>query len=315
MHLEWTLKALAKGKHVLLEKPSCSNAAEAEILFNSPLLRRPGAPVLMEAFHNRFAPAWRLFVEAVDRPNVEHVLARLSIPSVAMGNNNIRFDYELAGGAVIDVGTYAIAALRGIFGAEPEACLEADLARMPPPHERCDGSFRARLLFPGGRVGEIEGGLRGSNVPTSWEIPRLIVRHRPVVVTDDKATEGEEVRKTRTVSFVNFLVPPMYHRIDIEDEFVVTKTGSTEVIRKYTEKETRKAYTFREMGVDQPGEIYWQTYRYVLEQFINRIRGRGASGMFVSHEDSIAQMRALDMVYEKSGLGLRPTSEYRPDTA
>lgn len=57
LHFEWTYKALAKGKHVLLEKPSTSNAAEAEKLFHSPLLSQPNAPVLFEAFHNRFTPA------------------------------------------------------------------------------------------------------------------------------------------------------------------------------------------------------------------------------------------------------------------
>ncbi|KAK5999085.1 D-xylose 1-dehydrogenase (NADP(+)) 2 [Cladobotryum mycophilum] len=44
LHFEWTLRALAKGKHVLLEKPSTSNAAEAEILFKSPSSRSPMRP-------------------------------------------------------------------------------------------------------------------------------------------------------------------------------------------------------------------------------------------------------------------------------
>lgn len=67
LHFEWTLKALAKGKHVLLEKPSTSNAEEAEILFRSPLLSQPNAPVLMEAFHSRFSPAFDLFRTLLDR--------------------------------------------------------------------------------------------------------------------------------------------------------------------------------------------------------------------------------------------------------
>ncbi|KUI59672.1 D-xylose 1-dehydrogenase (NADP(+)) 2 [Cytospora mali] len=302
LHLEWTLKALAKGKHVLLEKPSCSNATEAEILFRSALLKAANAPVLMEAFHSRFAPAWRLFMEAIDQPNVEHALARAGFPSFIMSDGNIRFDYDLAGGAVLDIGTYTLAALRSVFGAEPEECLEADLERMQPPYDRCDGNFRAKFRFPGGLIGEMEGGLRGSNFPTSWALPAVIVTHRPVVVTDEKVSEGEEVKKTRKVTFVNFMVPPMYHRVDIEDEFVVTKKGTSDIVKKFTKNETKKAYSFKEMGVDLPGEIYWQTYRHMLEQFVNRIRGREGT-VSISHEDSIAQMKALDMVYEKSGLG------------
>lgn len=84
------------------------------------------------------------------------------------------------------------------------------------------------------------------------------------------------------MAFVNFMVSPIYHRVDIEDMFVVTKVGSSEVIKKFTRKETKKAYSFKEMGVDLPGEIYWQTYRHMLEQFVNRIREREGTGMFLT---------------------------------
>jgi hypothetical protein len=66
------------------------------------------------------------------------------------------------------------------------------------------------------------------------------------------------------------------------------------------------------VGFDEPGEIYWPTHRYELEQFVNRVRGREGNGMFISQKNNMAQMRALDMIYKKSGLGMRPTSEYRP---
>ncbi|KAI3397093.1 hypothetical protein diail_11236 [Diaporthe ilicicola] len=313
LHFEWALKALAAGKHVLLEKPSTSNAEEAQLLFRSPLLLAPQsqpAPVLMEAFHSFFVPAWKLFMDAVDRPSLVHVSARAIIPSFAANDDDIRFDYGLAGGSLMDVGTYTVKAVRTVLGVEPEVCTEADLKRMPPPRERCDGMFRAQFRFPGDVIGEVEGGLRGSKYSLSW--PTLTVRHRAVAVKGVDVEEGTEVKRTRKIVFVNFMFAPIYHRVDIEDEFVVTKKGTEEIVRKYTKKETKKAYTFREMGEDHPGEIYWITYRHMLEQFVNRVRGREGTGVFVSHEDSMAQMRALDMVYEKSGLGLRPTSEYRP---
>jgi len=75
LHYEWALKALAKGKHVLLEKPSVNTAAEAELLFRHPLLSKPGAPVLLEAFHYRFQPTWQYFLTLIDRPNLERVEA------------------------------------------------------------------------------------------------------------------------------------------------------------------------------------------------------------------------------------------------
>lgn len=51
------------------------------------------------------------------------------------------------------------------------------------------------------------------------------------------------------------------------------------------------------------------SYKYQLEAFVNRIRGRETQH-WVTGEDSIAQMRMIDMAYEKSGLGLRPTSSF-----
>lgn len=316
LHFEWALKALAAGKHVLLEKPSTSNAHEAEMLFRSPLLQAPQqggsrtAPVLMEAFHAFFVPAWRLFLSTIDRPSLAHVRARAVIPSFIAKDDDIRFDYSLAGGSAMDVGTYTVMAVRKTLGVEPEECVEADLTPLPPPRDKCDGMFRAQFRFPGDVIGEVEGGLRGSNFSLSW--PTLTVQHRAVPETGGGEAEGTKVDRTRKVIFVNFMVSAVYHRIDIEDEFVVTKKDTGEEVRRYVKKETKKAYSFREMGVDEPGEIYWPTYRYELEQFVNRVRGREGNGTFIEHENSMAQMRALDMIYEKSGLGLRPTSEYRP---
>lgn len=215
----------------------------------------------------------------------------------------------------MDLGTYPMMTLREAFKAEPVECLEADLKRMPKPYERCDGMFRAKLRFPNGGFGEIIGGLRGPNF--SFSFPTVTVTHHPVVVTDhgEKVDEGCEVKRTRRVTFTNFLVSPHYHRIDVVNDFVITKKGDdSTVVRKFTKKETKKAYTWQEMGRDLPSEPWQSTYGHMLEQFVNKIKGREGSGIFISHEDSIAQMKALDMVYEKSGLGLRPTSTYRPNS-
>lgn len=244
----------------------------------------------------------------VDQPNVEHVFVRAQIPAILFDNNNIRFNYELGGGGLMDLGTYAVAALRGVFGAEPEACEECEMERMPPPHERCDASFKVKFRFPGGRVGEIDGGLRAPLL--KLRMPAVTVTHRPVIV--DEADGENQTTRTRKVVLSNFLLPGFYHSIDIEDEIISKNKKTGQVVKQVVNKESKKAYTFREMDVDRSGEIYWQTYRYMLEQFVNRVKGRETTA-WVEHEDSVAQMKALDMAYEKSGLGVRPTSKYRPD--
>lgn len=60
------------------------------------------------------------------------------------------------------------------------------------------------------------------------------------------------------------------------------------------------------------GEAYWSTYRHMWEQFVNRIKGRPGSAVWIDADESINQMKVIDMAYEKSGLPVRPTSIYRP---
>lgn len=48
MHYEWTMKALAAGKHVLLEKPSACTAEETRTMF---VFAEKKGLILMEAFH------------------------------------------------------------------------------------------------------------------------------------------------------------------------------------------------------------------------------------------------------------------------
>jgi predicted dehydrogenase len=61
LHYEYALASLRAGKHVLLEKPSVSNASEARFLFDFHKSLSSKAPVLLEAFHPLFHPAFQLF--------------------------------------------------------------------------------------------------------------------------------------------------------------------------------------------------------------------------------------------------------------
>ncbi len=116
---------------------------------------------------------------------------------------------------------------------------------------------------------------------------------------------------TRKVTLRNFVISNLWHRIDVEDEWEMRRADDGATLRRWKTRESRKAYTFREAGVEQPGERYWLSYRYQLEEFVNKIRGREGSGAWVDHESSIAQMRMIDMAYAKAGLPLRPTSSFQ----
>lgn len=109
LHREWTLRALAAGKHVLCEKPIAMNAAEAQTMAAAASSERR---LLMEAFMYRFHPAMRAFVEEVDEPM--HVQAsfgfKLEDPT------NYRLQAAHGGGALLDVGCYTVNVARWILG-------------------------------------------------------------------------------------------------------------------------------------------------------------------------------------------------------
>lgn len=118
MHHEWTLKALAAGKHVLCEKPLASNLTQANEMFDA--ARRHGR-VLIEAFMYRSHPLTHAVLAAVRSGAVGEVRTiRASFCfKVNKPEGNIRFSSELAGGALMDIGCYCLSYSRLLAGCEP----------------------------------------------------------------------------------------------------------------------------------------------------------------------------------------------------
>lgn len=310
LHFEWAVKALQHGKHVLLEKPSVSNAEEAEKLFRSPLLGNPDSPVLLEAVHTFFDPTWRYFMSQIRPADVVHASHTCLAPKGTVALDDIRYNYDLAGGAMMDIGPYAISSLRSIFAAEPEECIKCDVKTAPAPaSDRCDGEYSAELRFPNGGIGSMHG-----NYAAPWSkarLPKIEVRHRAMPAGDDDGSlkPGQEKTVTRKVTFYGHMFATLYNRIDTEDLFEVRNKDTKLTVKQWTVKTQKGVHAFREIGLDQPGEVYWKSYRYQLEQFVHRVRGREGDGTWVSAESSVAEMRAIDMVYKKSGLGVRPSRQ------
>ena len=93
--------------------------------------RRPGpGRVLLEAFHWRYHPLAARMLEVIasgELGAVRHVEARFCVPLLLPGD--IRYRLDLAGGATMDTGCYAIHVVRTLAGAEPEVVsAEARLA-------------------------------------------------------------------------------------------------------------------------------------------------------------------------------------------
>lgn len=142
LHKQWTLHALAAGKHVLCEKPLGLNAAEAEAMAEA---AGSSGCLLMEAFMYRFHPRMQAFVAELrgDDPPL-HVQASFGFP---LGDkSNYRLHAPLGGGALLDVGCYTVSVARWLLG-EPDTVLaraRIDLAT------GVDMSVSALLHFAGG---------------------------------------------------------------------------------------------------------------------------------------------------------------------
>ena len=120
LHHEWTLRALASGKHVLCEKPISANAPEAEEMFDA--AGRAGR-LLVEAFMYRAHPAVQKLIEMVQEGAVGDLkLIRTHFTfNRPDAPDDIRYQSGLAGGSLMDVGCYPINFARALVGAEPTA--------------------------------------------------------------------------------------------------------------------------------------------------------------------------------------------------
>jgi predicted dehydrogenase len=144
LHVEWAIKAAKAGKHVLCEKPMGMNAKEVEKL--KPYARKVH---IAEAFMVRFHPQW---IETRERVRKGEI-GRVTHMHVAFAYNNldpknIRNIASTGGGALYDIGCYAIVAGRWFYEAEPIRAV--GLADMDPKF-KTDRMFSALLDFGKGR--------------------------------------------------------------------------------------------------------------------------------------------------------------------
>ncbi|KAI0749758.1 NAD binding Rossmann fold oxidoreductase [Daedaleopsis nitida] len=263
MHGTWAKKALDAGKHVLLEKPFTANAEEARSLVD---FAKQKNLVLVEAFHWQFHPAAHSLKALIGSGQYGPILrtyATMTTPKGSIPRSDIRWQYALAGGSLMDM-TYVISSTRYFLGADtPREVAEAK-ARPSPQDRRVDDAMEATDMWRPNLFGII---------PRAWEAPSIEI-------------ETEHAK----IYFYNFMMPHLYHYITIYD--------------KRTKQTTTKKFYSGGPQWGQRGETWWSTYRYQLEAFVDKVRGREPVH-WVTFESSIAQMETIDMVYEKSGLGKR----------
>ena len=159
LHGPWTLKAIAAGKHVLCEKPFASHAEQAQQVADA---AAAAGLVVMEAMHYRYHPLIQRLSDLVaELGPVRHIQCWTNF--TIEDPDDIRYDYDLAGGALMDGGCYAIDCLRLLADGEPS--VTGALADPWPVSGRsvtgeageseavADRAMAVRLAFGGGATG------------------------------------------------------------------------------------------------------------------------------------------------------------------
>jgi len=188
-HARWTIRALDAGKHVLCEKPFAATVAEAEAM--AAAAARTGR-VLMEAFHYRYHPLFarlRTIVSSGELGTIQRLEAAFCIP--VFRPSDIRWRADLAGGALMDTGCYAVHLLRHLAQSEPS--VTGATARWT--RGGVDRWLRADLRFPSGASGRL----------TCSILSALPLRINASVV----GTSGR-------VDVFNFVAPQFVHRLRVK---------------------------------------------------------------------------------------------------
>jgi D-xylose 1-dehydrogenase (NADP+, D-xylono-1,5-lactone-forming) len=155
LHHEWTMEALAAGKHILCEKPYSRHAADVIEAFDA--ADAAGLHV-MEAFMWRHTPQARRFMELL--PEVGELQAvRATFSFRIADRDDVRLRADLDGGALMDVGCYCVSGIRLALGQEPDRVHAEQLVGESGVDER----FSGLLHFAGDVTGSFVAGFHSAH--------------------------------------------------------------------------------------------------------------------------------------------------------
>lgn len=122
-HAEWALKAINAGKHVLIEKPMALTVTDIDAIETA---AKKANVKVMEGFMYRFHPQHARVKEIVESGLIGDVLsARASYSFLMKPARMYRINRPMSqgGGALWDIGPYAIHSMRWCFGSEPKSVI------------------------------------------------------------------------------------------------------------------------------------------------------------------------------------------------
>lgn len=114
LHAQWMIASLEAGKHVLCEKPFTSNAAAAAEVES---LAATSSVVLMEAYHSHYHPLRQRLHDIIESGELGDIWSATATACAPIPpGKDIRWNFELGGGGLLDLGYYPLRLLRDLFG-------------------------------------------------------------------------------------------------------------------------------------------------------------------------------------------------------
>ena len=152
MHAEWSIRAIKAGKHVLCEKPLSGSEHEARTMFEA---AQHFGVHLVEGFPYRAQPQTLKLQEIVQSGRIGKVRQiQATFAFTLVDREDIRLRPDLAGGALMDLGTYPVNLVRLVAGSRP-ARVRA-VARWNGHEDRAvDRTLVALLEFEDGPLAQV----------------------------------------------------------------------------------------------------------------------------------------------------------------
>jgi len=149
LHAAWSIRAAAAGKHVLCEKPLAASAAEARAVFEA--ARKHGVYVV-EAYPYRAQAQTLKMRELLASGAIGSLqLIQASFGFPLSDAANIRMNPSLAGGALMDAGSYPVSLVRTVAGRKPSRVFA--MSRWAA--SGVDLTTLATLAFPDGLLAQV----------------------------------------------------------------------------------------------------------------------------------------------------------------
>ena len=155
LHAEWTRRAILAGKHVLCEKPFVADPLEATRLFT---LADTSGVHLAEAFMYRHHPKTHALKSVIEsgRLGEIHTIRSWFTYSAENAAVDIRFQPDMDGGALRDVGSYPVSMCNYLVDAEPNSVAVMHFCDSNGIDERFHGLMR----YANGVVAVIDSSMR-----------------------------------------------------------------------------------------------------------------------------------------------------------